>query len=109
MRTIVSMLILTAGAMTVAASTDAREVFRCNGAIIETGLTIPEVLARCGEPESRDVSTVPIRARSIYGASYVVGTATLEYWVYPRRGGQFPAFLTFDQGRLRDIEFIYRR
>lgn len=108
MRTIVSMLIVVAGALTAAAA-DAREVFRCNGSIIETGLTIPEVLARCGEPESRDVSTVPIRARSIYGASYVVGTATLEYWVYRRRGGQFPAFLTFDQGRLRDIEFIYRR
>jgi len=108
MRTIVAMLVLTAGALA-AASADAREVFRCKGSIIETGLTIPEVLARCGEPESRDVSTVPIRARGVYGASYVVGTATLEYWVYPRRGGQFPAFLTFDQGRLRDIEFIYRR
>lgn len=108
MRTIVSMLIVTACAL-FAARADAREVFRCNGSIIETGLTIPEVLARCGEPESRDVSTVPIRARSLYGASYVVGTATLEYWVYTRRGGQFPAFLTFDQGRLRDIEFVYRR
>jgi len=108
MRTIVSMLIVVAGALTAAAA-DAREVFRCNGSIIETGLTIPEVLARCGEPESRDVSTVPIRARNVHGASYVVGTATIEYWVYRRRGGQFPAFLTFDQGRLRDIEFIYRR
>lgn len=106
MRTIVPMLIVTA--LISAASADAREVFRCNGAIIETGLTIPEVLARCGEPESRDVSTVPIRARNLYGASYVVGTATLEYWVYRRRGGQFPAFLTFDQGRLRDIELVYR-
>src|SRR5690606_16595616 len=108
MRTIVPMLIVSAAALT-ATSADAREVFRCNGAIIEAGLTIPEVLARCGEPESRDVSTVPVRARSRYGATYVVGAATLEYWVYSRRGGEFPAFLTFDQGRLRDIDFDYRR
>lgn len=108
MRTIVPLLLATA-CLWAAASIDAREVFRCNGAIIETGLTIPYVLARCGEPDSRDVSNVPIRARSLYGASYVVGTATLEYWLYERGGGQFPAYLTFDQGRLRDIEFIYRR
>jgi len=108
MRTIVSVLIIVGAALT-AAATDAREVFRCNGSIIQTGLTIAEVLARCGEPQSRDVATVPIRARNIHGASYVVGTASIEYWVYRRRGGQFPAFLTFDQGRLRDIELIYRR
>jgi len=108
MRTIVSVLILV-GAALIAASADARELFRCNGSIIHTGLTMPEVLARCGEPESREVAAVPIRARSVHGASYVVGTASIEYWVYRRRGGQFPAFLTFDQGRLRDIEIIYRR
>jgi|GEM_PF-713970 hypothetical protein len=108
MRTIVSMLIA-AGCALAAANADAREMFRCNGSIVYTGLTIPEVLAKCGEPESRDVTSVPIRARNVHGASYVVGTATLEYWVYRRRAGQFPAFLTFDQGRLRDIELMYRR
>jgi hypothetical protein len=108
MRTIVPVLIMAAGALA-AASADARDVFRCSGSIIDTGLTIPEVLARCGEPESRDVSTVPIRARNRYGASFVVGAATLEYWVYQRRGGEFPVFLTFDEGRLRSIEFLTRR
>jgi len=91
------------------AAADARNVFRCNGSIVDTGMTVPEVLAKCGEPESRDVTSVPIRARGVLGATYVVGTATLEHWVYQRRPGQFPAYLTFDQGRLRSIEFFYRR
>ena len=88
---------------------DAREMFRCNGSIVRTGQTIPEVLARCGEPDSRESAAVPIRAIGRHGGSYVVGTATVEYWVYERRGGQFPAYLTFDQGRLRKIELIYHR
>jgi len=96
-------------AAVVAGSADARELFRCNGSIVETGQTIPEVLARCGEPDSRETAAVPIRAISRFGGSYVVGTASVEHWVYARRGGQFPAYLTFDQGRLRRIELIYHR
>lgn len=92
-----------------AEAADARELFRCDGSIVETGLTIPEVLARCGEPDSREGTTVPIRAANRTGGSYVVGTASIEHWVYARRGGQFPAYLTFDQGRLKRIDFIYRR
>ena len=96
-------------AAVVAGSADARELFRCNGSIVQTGQTIPEVLARCGEPDSRESAAVPIRATGRLGGSYVVGTAVVEHWVYTRRGGQFPAYLTFDQGRLRRIELIYHR
>lgn len=88
---------------------DAREMFRCNGSIVQTGQTIPEVLARCGEPDSRESVSVPVRAVGRLGASYVVGEASLEHWVFERRAGQFPAYLTFDQGRLRRIDFIFRR
>lgn len=88
---------------------EARKMFRCNGSIIDTGLTIPEVIAKCGEPDSREVTSVPIRARNPKGATYVVGTATIEHWIYRRRAGEFPALLTFDMGRLRDIEFLDRR
>lgn len=91
------------------AGADAREMFRCNGSIVQTGHTIPEVLARCGVPDARESVAVPVRAASRFGGSYVVGEASLEHWVYQRRAGQFPAYLTFDQGRLRRIEFIYRR
>ncbi len=96
-------------AVVFAGSADARELFRCNGSIVQTGQTIPEVLARCGEPDARESTAVPIRALGRRGGSYVVGTAVVEHWVYERCGGQFPAYLTFDQGRLRRIEFIYRR
>lgn len=87
----------------------ARKVFRCDGSLVESGMTAAEVLAKCGEPDSRDSSSVPIRARTEHGGSYVVGTTTLEQWVYQRRPGQFPVHLTFDQGRLRSVEFLTRR
>ncbi len=107
MRNVVPILVMACALP--AASAEAREMFRCNGSIVATGLTMPEVIARCGEPESRDVSTVPIRARGRHGASYIVGAAAIEHWLYRRKAGQFPAFLTFDHGRLRSIELIYRR
>lgn len=108
MRNVVPMLLVVACALP-AAGVNAREMFRCNGSIVSTGLTMAEVLERCGEPTAREVSSVPVRARSRYGASYVVGVAGVEHWLYRRKSGQFPAFLTFDQGRLRNIELIYRR
>lgn len=99
-------VLLSAGAC---AAVDARNIFRCNGSIVDTRMTAAEVLGKCGEPDARYSSSVPVRARGVSGGTYVLGTTTIEQWVYERRPGQFPAYLTFDGGRLRSIEFQYDR
>jgi hypothetical protein len=95
--------------MLCAADSEARQMFRCKGSIIESGLTATEVLAKCGEPDVRDVFAEPVRARSLNDTTYVIGSTAVETWVYRRGPGQFQARLTFDQGRLRRIEFLRLR
>lgn len=97
--------LLTAAIVVTAAPAQARTMFRCKGSIIDTGLTAVEVRARCGEPDLRTVESVPVRARSSRGGTYVVGTATIERWRYQRGPGEFPVELTFEEGELKKIEF----
>ena len=84
------------------------EVIRCNGGLVTRGMIAAEVLAKCGEPKSRDVESVPIRVRLANGSSGVVGTTEIERWTYDRGAGQFPALLTFEQGKVKTLELITR-
>jgi hypothetical protein len=67
-----------------------------------------EVVARCGRPETKDVESVPIRARRSNGSTYVAGAVRVERWTYDRGPGQFPALLTFESGKLKSVELITR-
>src|SRR5690606_24712870 len=75
-----------AGAMLVPA---AAQTFRCSGSIIDRGAIAAEVLSKCGEPESRESRTEPVMARRVNGGTHVVGTITIEEWIYARGPGQF--------------------
>ena len=91
-----------------AAPTDA-QTLRCNGAIIDTGMIAAEVLAKCGEPVSGETRTEPVYARRVNGGTHLVGTTTIELWVYQRGPGQFQAQLTFEENRLAKIEYLDRQ
>ena len=85
------------------------DVMRCNQVLIKVGMLAGEVLAKCGEPKSKLVEDVPIRARNHNGAVNVIGTAKVETWVYDRGYGQFPAELKFEEGKLKSIEYLTGR
>lgn len=96
--------------LTLAAAAPAgAQTMRCGGSIIDTGITAAETLARCGEPESRDQRTEPVYARRVNGGTHVVGTTTIENWIYDRGPGQFQAKLTFEDGLLTRIDYLDRR
>jgi len=82
---------------------------RCGAAIIDVGMIADQVVAKCGEPKSKEVEDVPVRTRNRNGAVNVVGTARVERWTYDRGYGQFPALLTFEEGKLKTIELQTRR
>jgi len=82
------------------------DTMRCGGAIIKVGMIAGEVLAKCGEPKSKSIEEIPIRARNPNGAVNVVGTAKVETWVYDRGYGQFPGELKFEEGKLKSIEYL---
>lgn len=88
---------------------DAEDTIRCKNALVTVGMVEAEVLARCGEPQTKDVETVPVRARRPNGSTYVVGEVQIERWTYDRGPGQFPALLTFESGKLKSVELLTRR
>ena len=81
------------------------ETLRCGSSLIKEGDTQGYVHDKCGEPDSKQTYTEPIRAVRPNGTSYEVGTTSKDVWRYKRSSGSFPAVLTFEQGVLKKLEF----
>jgi hypothetical protein len=85
----------------------ADDTMRCrNGRLINTGMASAEVIGRCGQPKSRVVEDIPVRARLPSGNVVQTGTTRAERWIYERGQGQFDAQLTFEDDKLRRIDFL---
>ena len=68
---------------------------RCGEKIIERGFTFFEVLERCGKPD----------LQYAWDERYVPGVeARVTEWVYEQGPNRFRRVLTFEEGRLRNIE-----
>ncbi len=84
----------------------ADDTFRCGGKLINTGMAMVDVLAKCGEPTLRTVEEVPQHVRRANGSTYVSGTVTVEVWTYDRGSSSFPAVLRFEGGKVTSIEIV---
>src|SRR5688572_15914244 len=85
----------------------AEDTMQCrNGRLINTGMAAAEVIGRCGEPKSRVVDVIPVQARTRNGNVVQTGTTRAERWIYSRGQGQFDAQLTFEDDKLRRIDFL---
>jgi hypothetical protein len=93
----------------VAAPARADDSMRCGSVLITVGMVGPQVTEKCGQPKDKNVTEVPQRARRSNGSSAVIGTLRVERWTYDRGYGQFPALLTFEDGKLKSIELLTRR
>jgi len=82
----------------------ADDSMNCGSVLITVGMVGAQVTAKCGQPKDKSVTQVPQRARRANGSSAVVGTTRIERWTYSRGYGQFPAVLTFEDGKLKSIE-----
>jgi len=68
---------------------------RCGSNLIQRGFTFFEVLERCGRPD----------LEYSFDQSYAPGVqARVTEWVYEQGPNKFRRILTFEEGRLRDIE-----
>jgi len=85
-----------------AASAD--ESFRCGKWIVSSELTVSELLAKCGEPTTRESRTEDIKARNHnVGLMVKTGETTVETWTYDR--GSNPAMVvTIVDGEIKSIE-----
>jgi hypothetical protein len=88
-------------------ATSADDSMRCrNGRLINVGMATAEVSARCGQPQSRTIEEVPVRARLPTGNVVQTGTTRGERWIYQRGAGQFDAQLTFEDDKLVRIDLL---
>ena len=94
-----------AGSLALDAS--AEDSMRCrNGRLINVGMASAEVTAKCGEPQSRMVEEIPVRARLPNGNVVQTGMTHAERWIYQRGPGQFDAQLTFEDDKLVRIDLL---
>jgi hypothetical protein len=98
-------VVAAAAAHTLAAAADDSTRCRSNR-LVNVGMVTAEVVARCGEPKSREVEDVPIRARNLNGVGIVTGSTRVERWTYERGQGQFDALLSFEDGKLVRIDLL---
>jgi Protein of unknown function (DUF2845) len=94
-----------AGLAAIVVSEALADTLRCGSKLVEEGESAQAVLAKCGEPASKEVRTEDVRARNASGGTRVVGTTKVEIWRYDRGSGKFPAILTFEDGVLKKLEF----
>jgi len=105
----IRIVVLATGLLGSSFAAHADDVMRCaGGALVRLGMSAEEVVAKCGEPKSKEIEDVPIQVRNKNGAVNAIGTTTMETWTYDRGSGQFPALLKFDAGKLKTIELLTR-
>jgi hypothetical protein len=82
---------------------------RCDGRIIQRGVSAVYVLSLCGEPQLMYSETGPVRSAVPGGFTRPAGFFLSEIWVYDRGFGRFPAELHFRDGILRRIDYSPHR
>ena len=91
-----------------ATAAEADAPFRCEGRIIDRGMSIGQVLAMRGAPDLHSRREIPVRARNPAGFSFMSGVTVHERLIYERGYGRFPVELEFIEGELRRMELLTR-
>lgn len=77
------------------------EQFRCGSWLVSSQTSVTELLQKCGEPSSRQVSSEEARAHVAGGGTQKVGTTTTEIWRYDRGTKMI---VTIVDGTIQSIE-----
>ncbi len=79
--------------------------FRCGKWVATPDLPVADLLARCGEPASRQTRTEDVMSRNYdTGLMFKSGEQTIELWTYDRGLNAAPMVVTIVDGRIKSIE-----
>jgi hypothetical protein len=96
-------LVLVAALLVLPMTASADETFRCGKWIASSDMSVEELLAKCGEPTSRESSTEDVLARNQFGLMVKVDEVARETWIYDR--GANPAMVVvIVDGRIKSLE-----
>lgn len=84
------------------------QTYRCDRGVVAGGDGKPDVVQRCGQPQSQDTFCEPIAIRSQYdanGVAIVVAPQceTVDRWTYSAGSGSLLTTLEFRRGKLTSI------
>jgi hypothetical protein len=84
----------------------ADETIRCGKWVVNSSLTVGELLDKCGEPASKERKEEDVWTRNVNGGSYRSGTTVVEYWTYDRGSRAAPIRVKIVDNKIRSIERI---
>lgn len=84
-------------------SVRADESMRCGSSLVSSKATVAELLAKCGEPNKKEVRIEDVRRKGLYGY-FKVGETTIETWTYQRSNRVLPRVVTIVDGDILRIE-----
>ena len=77
------------------------DTYRCGNGLVSEESTVAEILAKCGQPTSKDVREVQPTARSVNGTVLKLPPVKIEVWTYTRSPG---LKVTIMDGKVESIE-----
>jgi len=80
----------------------ASSTWRCGSRLVAVGDSIVHVLARCGEPTWRNVSS-QVLVTDLPGGQRIEQLVPVETWTYDRGSRELVRYLTFRNRRLEDV------
>jgi hypothetical protein len=78
------------------------ETFRCGTWVVTMPLSVSDLVQKCGQPSSKQVSTQDAHVRTAGGGNVKTGTTT-EVWRYDRPGAP-PMIVTIADGVIQSLE-----
>jgi hypothetical protein len=83
----------------------ADESMRCGRWIVDSDLSVEELVTRCGEPASKQIDTTEVRHKNANGVgTRTGGTTTTELWLYDRGSSSFKMVVTIVDGKIKSID-----
>jgi hypothetical protein len=82
----------------------AAESMRCGSSIVNETTSVADLLAKCGEPLSKEVKAEDVYARNSNGSNRKIGTTLTERWIYKRTAQSLPMAVTIVDGKVTRLE-----
>lgn len=97
-RILLSLIILTIPGLA------ASESMRCGKWVVNEATPAEEIVAKCGEPQEKEVKTEDVRGINALGNPIKLGKSTTERWYYKRSRGSLTMVVTVLDGETKTIE-----
>jgi Protein of unknown function (DUF2845) len=81
------------------------ESMRCGPSVVDETTSVTDLIAKCGEPASRETKSEDVLARNPdTGFTRKIGTQIIERWIYQHSSGALPMAITIVDGKVVRLE-----